>query len=137
MSVILAFCCYMVTFNLSQIIYQYIAEEYKPNAIISTSIISFILHLIIALTLLAHAKDLIFSLFVTYFVIAYFVSDRFLLGKNSDQEKTCAITLMILNSLSLLFMLYKHRLEAFGLVRDQDVEDAIDRMIIHKISSVS
>jgi len=91
----------------------------------------------ISLTLLAHAKDLIFSLCITYFISAYFLSERFLVETPSNQEFVSTIALLILDALTFLYSAYKYKLEAFGLIKDNDVEDVINKMISHKISSVS
>lgn len=91
----------------------------------------------IAITLLAHAKDLVFSLCILYFIIAYFLSDRFLIQKFSNQEKVATIVLLVINALTFAYSTYKYRLEAFGLIKDHDVEEVINKMISHKISSVS
>ncbi len=91
----------------------------------------------ISLTLLAHAKDIVFSFLTTYFILAYFVSDRFLVEKYSNQEYVSNIVLLIVDVLTFAYSAYKYKLEAFGLIKDSDVEDVINKMISHKVSSVS
>lgn len=137
LSVILAISVYFSTYNLSEIIYYNISDQNKENAKIVVSVISFTLQMFISLTLLAHAKDLVFSLSITYFIVAYFLSDRFLVENFSNQEYVASIVLVILDALTFAYSAYKYKLEAFGLIKDNDVEDVINKMISHKISSVS
>ena len=137
LSIILAITVYITTYNLSEIIYYYVSDERKENTKIIVSIISFSLQMFVSLTLLAHAKDLVFSLCITYFIAAYFLSDRFLEGNNSQQEKVAAIVLVVLDALTFVYSAYKYKLEAFGLIKDNDVEDVINKMINHKTSCVS
>ncbi len=137
LSVILSISVYFTTYNFSEIIYYHISEVHKESAKIIVSVVSFTLQMFISLTLLAHAKDLVFSLCITYFISAYFLSDRFLVEKYSNQEYVSTIVLLILDALTFAYSAYKYRLEAFGLIKDNDVEDVINKMISHKISSVS
>jgi len=136
LSLILAISVYFSTYNLSQIMYRYFSDDEK-NTQMFVSIISFTLQMIISLTLLAHAKDLIFSLCITYFIIAYFVSERFLSDEKTKEEYVGAIVLLILNALTFTYSLFKYKLEAFGLIKDNDVDSVINNMICQKISSVS
>lgn len=137
LSIILAISVYFTTYNFSQIIYYHISAERKEGAKIILSVTSFTLQMFISLTLLAHAKDLVFSLCITFFIFAYFLSERFLDDNPSSQEFVSTIFLLVLDFSTFIYSVYKYKLEAFGLIKDNDVEDVINKMISHKISSVS
>jgi len=93
--------------------------------------------MLISITFLAYTKDLIFSFIMIYFLIGYFVSDIFLLGKESDKEKISSITLMVINILSFLYTLFNIKKEDFGIFEQENVDELLRIRSKHKSSTFS
>lgn len=148
LSVLLSFNVFFLSYDTSQLIYHLfeasnslsiseINEEYMQRIRIILSIISFCAHMLISITFLAYTKDLIFSFFMIYFLIGYFTSDIFLLGKESDNEKIAGIVLISLNVFSFVYTLFIVKKEDFGIIRSEDVDELISIRISHKTSCSS
>ena len=140
LSILLSMSVFFLSYNLSQLIYHSFEMSNKEFLIklrIILSIISFCSHMLISITFLAYTKDLIFSFIMIYFLIGYFVSDIFLLGKESDKEKISSITLMVINILSFLYTLFNIKKEDFGIFEQENVDELLRIRSKHKSSTFS
>lgn len=135
LSIILSISVYFTTYNVSQIIFLSGGTTIYKRILLS--VISFSLQAFIALTLLAHAKDIVFSILITYFIGGFLLSDRFLNNTFSNSEKVASIVLIIVNSLSFLYTSIRYKLTVFGVFKDEDVDSVINKMIARKQSSIS
>lgn len=139
MSLLLAFAIFFLTYNLSEIIYyRYYTmvpqkdEKFLDNLRIILSIISFSLQMFISITFLAYTRDLVFSFTIIYLLVGYFISTIFLSGKAAEEEKISCIVLISVNVISFIYSLCSHKMEAFGVIEDDDVEEVINKMIDQK-----
>ena len=135
LSIILSISVYFTTYNVSQIIY--LSGGTTTYKRILLSVISFSLQVFISLTLLAHAKDIVFSILITYFIGSFLLSDRFLNNTHSNEEKVASIVLVIVNSLSFIYTAIRYKFTVFGVYKDEDVDSVINKMIARKKSSIS
>jgi hypothetical protein len=139
MSILMSIAIFFFTYNISQIIYYRFDSiipskeiNFMENLRIVLSIISFSLHMFISITFLAYTRDLIFSFIMIYLLVGYFVSQIFLNGKAAREENIACISLITLNMLSFFYSIYNHKMEAFGVVKNDDVDEVIDNMIKKK-----
>ena len=139
MSILMSISIFFLTYNISQIIYyRYDTNipsknpNFMENLRIVLSIISFSLQMFISITFLAYTRDLIFSFIMIYLLVAYFVSQIFLNGKAAREENISCIVLITLNILSFLYSIYTNKMEAFGIDKNDDVDEVVDNMIKQK-----
>lgn len=139
MSVLLAISIFFLFYNISQLIY-YRYDTFSPikdhifmeSLRITLSIVSFSLQMFISITFLAYTTDLIFSFIMIYLHVGYFVSDIFLSGRAAPKEMIASIAIISVNVLTFLYSVCNHKMEAFGVVKDKDVDEVIDKMIMQK-----